>query len=305
MPGGRDSPAWTRSSTTTRISSRACWRCYEAAGEERWLQEALALQAEQEERLGDPAGGYFGAAEAPDLLFRSKPAFDGATASGNGYAVLNLLQLHRLTGDTAFRARAEAALGAFGGDVSRMPLAHVTLVRALLRREAAAGTPAARAAPTPMAPAPAPGPAAVARQGGVQTSGSAMEDLEDEAREAVEVVGRLAGGHEPVRGFSVELKVRKGFHVYANPTGVPEAAGAAAPTPTTLASVLGRAVDVRYPPGELDPAAGEAVRVYRGRVTIEGRVEMPRTGAPSLELSYQVCDDSRCLPPVTRLVRLE
>jgi uncharacterized protein YyaL (SSP411 family) len=278
---------------------------HEAGGEERWLQEALVLQAEQEQRLGDAAGGYFGAAEAPDLLFRSKPAFDGATASGNGYAVLNLLEFHRLTGDAAFRARAEAALGAFGGDVSRMPLAHVTLVRALLRGETSPATPAVRAAPRPKAPAPAPDHPAVTRQGGVLTSGSAVEDLEDEAREAVEVVGRLAGGHEPVRGFSVELKVRKGFHVYANPTGVAEEAGAAAPTATSLTSVLGRAVDIRYPPGELDPAAGEGIRVYRGRVSIEGRIEMPRTGAPSLELSYQVCDDTRCLPAVTRLVRLE
>jgi hypothetical protein len=32
---------------------------------------------------------------------------------------------------------------------------------------------------------------------------------------------------------------------------------------------------------------------------------MPKTGAPSLELSYQVCDETRCLPAITRLVRLE
>ena len=274
---------------------------HQAAGEGLWLQEALALQAEQESRLGDPAGGYFGAAEAADLLFRSKPAFDGATASGNGYAVLNLLALHRLTGDAAFRARAEATLGAFGGDVSRMPLAHVTLVRALLRREA---TPATSGVSSAGLPAPAGRPPAAASQAGARASSSPTEDLEDEAREAVEVAGRLAAGHEPVRGFSVELKVRKGFHVYANPAGQ-EAAAAASPIPTSLASVLGRAVDVRYPPGEADPAAGDAVRVYRGQVRIEGRIEMPKTGAPSLELSYQVCDDSRCLPPVTRLVRLE
>jgi hypothetical protein len=46
------------------------------------------------------------------------------------------------------------------------------------------------------------------------------------------------------------------------------------------------------------------VRIYRGRVQIQGEVEPLAGGAPSIELSYQVCDETRCLPPVTRLVRL-
>jgi hypothetical protein len=38
-------------------------------------------------------------------------------------------------------------------------------------------------------------------------------------------------------------------------------------------------------------------------VRIEGEIESPPAGAPSLELTYQACDQGRCLPPVTRLVR--
>jgi hypothetical protein len=133
----------------------------------------------------------------------------------------------------------------------------------------------------------------------VTAAASGVDDLEDEARAAVEVAGRLAPGHDPVRGFTVELKVGRGFHVYANPPGAPNL------EPTSLANVLGRIVEVRYPAGEVDPAAGDPVRVYRGRVSLEGQVEMPKTGAPSVELRYQVCDDTRCLPPITRLVRLE
>jgi hypothetical protein len=37
---------------------------------------------------------------------------------------------------------------------------------------------------------------------------------------------------------------------------------------------------------------------------IEGEVERRGGGAGSVELVYQACDDARCLPPVTRIVRL-
>ena len=251
-----------------------------ATAEPRWLAEALRLVREQETRLGDPAGGYFAAGAAPDLLFRAKPAFDGAVASGNGVAALNLLELYRVTGDAALREKAAGALSAFGADLGRVPLAHVTLVRAAARL----GTAAPGSRPVALAP-----PVVV---GGT-------EALEDEAREAVLVAGRLAPGHDAVRSFTVELKVGRGFHVYANPPGV------ATVPPTTLVGVLGRVVEVRYPAGEADPATGDSVRVYRGRVVLEGQVEMPKTGAPSVELRYQACDDARCLPEVTRLVRLE
>jgi hypothetical protein len=46
------------------------------------------------------------------------------------------------------------------------------------------------------------------------------------------------------------------------------------------------------------------VAVYRGRVAIEGEVERRGGGAASLEVTYQACDDARCLPAVARIVRL-
>ena len=77
-------------------------RLFEATGEERWRDEARRLQAEQDRRLLDAeGGGYFAAGEDPRLLFRAKPAFDGAVASGNGFAALNLLELAALTGDSS------------------------------------------------------------------------------------------------------------------------------------------------------------------------------------------------------------
>ncbi len=254
-------------------------RLHGATGEAPYLGEAVRLQAEQERRLGDSAaGGYFAAGEDPRLLFRAKPAYDGAVASGNGIAVLNLLELAGRTGRASFRERAEAALGAFAEGMETAALAHVTLLRALPRL---VGAPA----PKPSASAPPP-PAA---------SGI---DLEDEARDVVEVGGRLGAGTEEWRPFAVELKIRKGWHLNAHPAG-------ASLVPTTIVPVLGKLRGLRYPEGEPFGPASDATLVYRGQVRLEGEIDHQGGGAPAVELAYQACDDARCLPPVTRLVRLQ
>jgi uncharacterized protein YyaL (SSP411 family) len=244
-----------------------------ASGEGRWLAEAVRLAGEQERRLGDAGrGGYFAAGEDPRLLVRAKPGHDGAVASGNGIAALNLIELGRRTGDPSFPERAEATLAALGGAASRVPLAHVTLVRALGRLPR-------------RAPAAPPGAEATSR-------------LEDEAREAVEVTGRLEPAGADWRPFVVELAIKPGWHVGANPAGEPSLVA------TGVEAVLGALRDLRYPEGEAI-SAGEGARVYRGHVRIEGELRPPGTGAPAVQLTYQACDESRCLPPLTRLVRLK
>jgi hypothetical protein len=37
---------------------------------------------------------------------------------------------------------------------------------------------------------------------------------------------------------------------------------------------------------------------------IEGEIEQRGSGAPAVEVRFQACDDARCLPPVSRIVRL-
>jgi hypothetical protein len=104
----------------------------EASGEKGWLHEAVRLQGEQEERLGDARlGGYFGRPEGAGP--RTKDASDGALLSGNGVTALNLLDLSRLTGERRYRDRAERVLGAFAPDMQKEPLRHLTLLRAAER----------------------------------------------------------------------------------------------------------------------------------------------------------------------------
>jgi uncharacterized protein YyaL (SSP411 family) len=261
-------------------------RLREATDGDRWVGEAVRLAEEQERRLGDPeVGGYFAAGEDPRLLFRAKPAFDGAVASGNGTAALNLIELGALTGDSRWSERAEAALLAFGEGVTGGPFGHVTLVRALAR----------------LPDRPSPAPRVEPASSGAPIP-SAVESLEEEAREVVEVDGRLGRGEDEVwKPFTIDLEVRPGFHVNANP------AEDSTLVATAVTGVRGSLRNVVYPRIRAIPA-GEptepGVHGHRGRVRIEGEIEHRGGGAATIELVYQACDETRCLPPVTRLVRL-
>ena len=266
-----------------------------ASGEPEWAEEALRLAEEQEERLADAeGGGYFAAGEDPRLLFRAKPGFDGALASGNGIAARNAIELARLTGDGVWADRAEATLRAFADGMAQAPIAHVTLVRALERfrqMERPATSSVRVVADSSAAGSGAPRPA--------EPPAAAEPSLEDEAYDAVEVQGRLGSAEdEEWKPFRLELDVRRGWHTNANPA----AEGLSA---TSVKGVIGRLRNVRYPAGEPWNGGGGAVPAYQGKVVIEGEIEHRGGGAPAIELAYQACDDARCLPPVTRIVRLK
>src|SRR5260221_2116700 len=107
-------------------------RLHAATGQALYLSPAVRLQAEQERRLGEArAGGYFAAGEDPRLLFRAKPAYDGARAPGHGIAGVNPLAPAAPAGQNPPRARAEAALGALAGGMETAPPAPLPPLRAL------------------------------------------------------------------------------------------------------------------------------------------------------------------------------
>ena len=97
---------------------------FEATGEPRWLQQALALERQLQARFEDPEGGWFvTASDSEALLVRQKPSYDGAVPTGLSVHLLTLYRLAALTSDDAFRARADAALKTAGGVLERQPLA--------------------------------------------------------------------------------------------------------------------------------------------------------------------------------------
>ncbi len=113
----------------------ACLDLYEATGELGWLQSAIELQRAQDARYLDPThGGYYLTPnDGEALLVREKPAYDGALPSGNSTAACNLLRLHDITGEAAWRNLAERLFAALSFRVTRAPTAFPFLLTALDR----------------------------------------------------------------------------------------------------------------------------------------------------------------------------
>jgi len=101
-----------------------------AAGDVRDLQAALTLQDQQHVHFWDDkqSGYFFTADDAEALLVRTKESYDGAVPAGNSVALLNLLQLARLTGRTAYEEQAAKLARALARPASLSPTSHTQLL---------------------------------------------------------------------------------------------------------------------------------------------------------------------------------
>ena len=89
---------------------------FQASGQAEWLEWALTLQAQQDERFWDDNdGGWFSTdGEDPTVLLRLKEDYDGAEPAASSVGTLNTLTLAHLTGDDGMRRKAERTLGRYG-----------------------------------------------------------------------------------------------------------------------------------------------------------------------------------------------
>ncbi|MFX0168281.1 MAG: thioredoxin domain-containing protein [Candidatus Hodarchaeota archaeon] len=96
---------------------------YEATFDIKYLQKAIELNTMLLTHFWDKEnGGFFFTADyAEKLLVRKKDAYDGAIPSGNSVAMLNLLRLAHLTGDSDLEAKAAKVGQAFSSDVLSAP----------------------------------------------------------------------------------------------------------------------------------------------------------------------------------------
>ena len=101
--------------------ARGALALHEARGEARYLEHAQAWIATLDAHFWDEgAGGYFFTADdAPGLITRQRHCTDNATPAGNAVVTEILTRLWHLTGDSRYRARAEAVFHAFSGDLRR------------------------------------------------------------------------------------------------------------------------------------------------------------------------------------------
>jgi hypothetical protein len=103
------------------------------------------------------------------------------------------------------------------------------------------------------------------------------------------VAGEEGGGWRP---FRLGLEIAPGWHLQANPATEKYLVA------TEIRAEGGELRNVRYPEGERFPSrySQQPIAVYSGRIEITGEV----AGTERLSLTYQPCDEARCLPPVTR-----
>jgi uncharacterized protein YyaL (SSP411 family) len=108
---------------------------YEATGDARWLERAVAITRYCVRAHGDEGGGFLDVARARAgsayLTTPAKPIQDAPTPSGNGLAALVLARLWALTDDAEWRRLLDGVLEAFAGAAEQLSLYGATFARAI------------------------------------------------------------------------------------------------------------------------------------------------------------------------------
>ncbi len=106
---------------------------FQADGDARWLEWAIALQRRQDELFEDTTGGgwFSTTGRDPSVLLRLKEDYDGAEPAASSVSAWNLLALARLVGEEGMAARVERAFGAFATQLVETPRAMPLMLAAL------------------------------------------------------------------------------------------------------------------------------------------------------------------------------
>jgi uncharacterized protein YyaL (SSP411 family) len=256
-------------------------RLHAATGDSRRLEQARALTDRMISDFADSTdGGFFYTADDHEsLLARPKDPFDNVLPGANSVAIRNLIALAAATKEPGYLDIAGKALEAFSAQLGQSPagspLMLVALGEYLDARPNAAG----------------------AQVAAVDELPGSSKVVTVEASRPKAVVGR-----DEIE-VTLTIKIREGFHINANPTGVPDVT----PTRLTLADGSGRILRVDYPAGiakQLGSRGSDKVSLYEGTVTIVAHLALdpkspdaaPR-GSFRFTLHYQACNDKACLAP--------
>jgi uncharacterized protein YyaL (SSP411 family) len=106
---------------------------YEAGFEPVHLLRAIELNEVMLEHFWDHENGglFFSADDAEGMLVRTKELYDGAIPSGNSVAMLNLLRLSHLAGNSLYEEKAAHLLRACSKTIAEVPYAHTQFMAAL------------------------------------------------------------------------------------------------------------------------------------------------------------------------------
>jgi hypothetical protein len=218
----------------------------------------------------DSSGGYyFSAADANDLIVRQKVGSDSPLPSGNAIAAL----VHLAMGDAK---EARAILAIFAPQLRQQVEGMSAMLQATMELVRASG---------PLVVEPA-GDATI-----VQRPLSPDEI-------AAGIVTLRAEQVEP-RQWRIHLDILHGFHINTNTPGPGLIATALTATGAEIESA-------EFPRGKLRRLAyaDEDVELYEGSVTIGIKLRSPARDDAAIRVSYQACDETACLPPVTKSIAL-
>ena len=135
--GGRLMHSWRNGSLRHRATlddyanlARAALVLFEVTGEAGYLARAETWLETTETHYADPDGNgyFFSADDTPHLIARAKSAADNAVPSGNGTLAGAFARLYYLTGRDIYRARSEAVISAFSGELDANLLPMSTLI---------------------------------------------------------------------------------------------------------------------------------------------------------------------------------
>ena len=106
---------------------------YEATFELRWLKEAIRLNDIFISEFWDEEnGGFFYTGKSHErLITRTKPIHDGAIPSANSVAMMNLLRLGRIIGNSEFVKKAETTFSLLSDHINQSPSAFTQIICAL------------------------------------------------------------------------------------------------------------------------------------------------------------------------------
>ena len=244
---------------------------YDLTPDPRWLERAESLVATMNRLYwDDQAGGYFMNTDVQGIatMTRPKQSADGAVPSGNAVALHVLAKLAQRTGEEAYRKTANTLLAAYANSINQGPTAYSYLLRgAQLFANGAAG------------------PRQYAARGAVRVNAQVLANT-----------------------LVVDLAIRPGWHINAHKTLqkdlIPTVVGLEKAVPGWRSGAFSYPRPVRKTLG----FQSEELALYEGqvRITMDLKQTNPTVAAPLIPvaLRLQACDDSVCLPPERRLLRV-
>lgn len=221
----------------------------------------------------------------PELFVRGRSTYDGATPCAHSVLLNSMAALHELAPESGVLDRARAVLGAMSPAIADSPLGTAGSTGALLRfmRQD-------------------PGLAEEVIDAELERVRSRPEPVDD-GFTPVEIYAsgdRVALGPELPAEFHLVVRMKEGWHIYAAEPGRDDLP----PLRVSVRGGTGVRVYADYPAGS--PWSHDAgVLVHEGEVEFPVALELDGdwSGRPMLVVSYQACDDARCLP--VRTVELD